>query len=133
MFDQWDELQQLYDKLNQELAMQDLESSRRVKVQKKAALISSVLEKKAEIEWEIRRALDAELCFLEIRQYRKLINDQDIYRPEVLVLQDSLSFKVDHLRQEFQRRHYSRRRARGAYNRRRIAYGAQLCIKNECW
>lgn len=50
MFDQWDELQQLYDKLNQELVSQDLEGSRRVKVQKKAALISSVLEKKAEID-----------------------------------------------------------------------------------
>ena len=50
MFDQWDELQQLHDKLNQELATQDIDSSRRVKVQKKAALISSVLEKKAEID-----------------------------------------------------------------------------------
>ncbi|MBV8661128.1 MAG: peptide chain release factor 1 [Candidatus Dependentiae bacterium] len=50
MFDQWDELQKYYEQLNQELVSQDLDSSRRVKVQKKLSLISSVLEKKAEID-----------------------------------------------------------------------------------
>ena len=50
MFDQWDELQQYYEQLNQELVSQDLESSRRVKVQKKLSLISTVLEKKAEVD-----------------------------------------------------------------------------------
>ena len=50
MFDQWDELQQFHETLNQELVSQDLESSRRVKVQKKLSLISAVLEKKAEID-----------------------------------------------------------------------------------
>jgi len=49
MFDQWDELQKFYDQLNQELTSQDLDSSRRVKVQKKVSLISAVLEKKSEI------------------------------------------------------------------------------------
>lgn len=50
MFDQWDELQDFYERLNQELTSQDLDSSRRVKVQKKLSLISSVLEKKGEID-----------------------------------------------------------------------------------
>jgi len=50
MFDQWDELQQVYEQLNQEIVSQGLESSRRVKVQKKLSLISSVLGKKGEID-----------------------------------------------------------------------------------
>jgi len=50
MFDQWDELQDFYERLNQELTSQDIDSSRRVKVQKKLSLISSVLEKKNEID-----------------------------------------------------------------------------------
>ncbi len=50
MFDQWDELQQLHDSLNQELTSESLESSRRVKVQKKLSLITDVLSKKAEID-----------------------------------------------------------------------------------
>lgn len=50
MFDQWDQLQKLYEDLQKELTLQDLESSRRVKVQKKLSLISAVLNKKAEID-----------------------------------------------------------------------------------
>ncbi len=50
MFDQWEELQKFHEQLNQELTSQDLESSRRVKVQKKLSLISAVLDKKAEID-----------------------------------------------------------------------------------
>jgi peptide chain release factor 1 len=49
MFDQWDELQKLHDSLNQELTSESLDSSRRVKVQKKLSLITDVLAKKAEI------------------------------------------------------------------------------------
>ncbi|MBP6870312.1 peptide chain release factor 1 [Candidatus Babeliales bacterium] len=50
MFDQWGELSQLHEQLNQELSSENLESSRRVKVQKKLSVISAVLEKKAEID-----------------------------------------------------------------------------------
>jgi len=50
MFDQWDQLQKLYEDLQKELTLQELESSRRVKVQKKLSLISAVLNKKAEID-----------------------------------------------------------------------------------
>ncbi len=50
MFDQWEELQKFHEQLNQELTSQDLESSRRVKVQKKLSLISAVLDKKSEID-----------------------------------------------------------------------------------
>ena len=50
MFDQWEELQKFYEQLNQELTSEDLESSRRVKVQKKLSLITAVLEKKSEID-----------------------------------------------------------------------------------
>ena len=50
MFDQWNELVQLHEQLNQELASQDLDNARRVKVQKKLSIISAVLEKKAEID-----------------------------------------------------------------------------------
>ncbi|MDP3788585.1 MAG: peptide chain release factor 1 [Candidatus Chromulinivorax sp.] len=59
MFDQWDELQQFHDALNQELASQDLDSSRRVKVQKKLSLISAVLDKKNEINQTKKMILDA--------------------------------------------------------------------------
>lgn len=50
MFDQWDELIKLHESLTQELVQQDLDSNRRAKVQKKLSLISSVLEKKREID-----------------------------------------------------------------------------------
>src|SRR3989339_549432 len=59
MFDQWDELQKFHEALNQELASQDLESSRRVKVQKKLSLISAVLDKKAEIDQTKKMILEA--------------------------------------------------------------------------
>lgn len=50
MFNQWDELLLFHDQLSQELASADLEKGRRAKVQKKVALLSSVLAKKAEID-----------------------------------------------------------------------------------
>lgn len=59
MFDQWDELKQFHESLNQELASQDLDSSRRVKVQKKLSLISAVLDKKNEIDQTKKMILDA--------------------------------------------------------------------------
>ncbi len=59
MFDQWDELQQFHEALNQELVSQDLESSRRVKVQKKLSLISAVLDKKNEIDQTKKMILEA--------------------------------------------------------------------------
>lgn len=58
MFDQWDELQRFYEQLNQELTSQDLENSRRVKIQKKLSLISAVLEKKSEID-QIKKTIIA--------------------------------------------------------------------------
>lgn len=61
-------------------------------------LENSNIHAKAEISYEIRSAIDAELSFLELRQYRKLIKDQDIYRPEVLALQNSLQIKVNESR-----------------------------------
>ncbi len=59
MFDQWDKLQQLHESLNQEIVSQDLESSRRVKVQKKLSLISAVLDKKNEINQTKKMILEA--------------------------------------------------------------------------
>jgi len=50
MFDQWDELKKFNDVLNQELVKQDIDTAHRVKVQKRLSLVSSVLEKKGEID-----------------------------------------------------------------------------------
>ncbi len=71
MFDQWDELQKFYESLNLELTSQDLESSRRVKVQKKLSLISAVLEKKAEID-------QTKSMILEAKEQEKQTTDNEL-------------------------------------------------------
>jgi len=85
MFDQWDELQKFHDELNHELAQQDLESSRRVKVQKKLSLISSVLEKKGEIDQmesiiidtkdQAKNTTDSELAEMLVEEVKDLEKD----------------------------------------------------------
>jgi len=81
MFDQWDELQEFFNRLNQELTSQDIESSRRVKLQKKLSLISSVLEKKGEIDHvktailsakEEEKTTDAELAMMFAEEVKDL-------------------------------------------------------------
>lgn len=61
MFEQWDKLQQFHDQLTQEITSQDLDSSRRAKVQKRLSLISAVLDKKNEIDQTKKMILDAKI------------------------------------------------------------------------
>lgn len=70
-------------------------------------LENSEIPAKLDIAYEIVHAIDAELSFLELRQYRKLIKDQEIYRPEVLALQNSLQIKVDQSRQRMREKKLS--------------------------
>lgn len=71
MFDQWHELQNFYEQLQNELTSQDLDSSRRVKVQKKLALITEVLEKKAEVQ-------KAEQMIVQAEQQQKETTDPEL-------------------------------------------------------
>ena len=71
MFDQWDELQELYDQLNLELAQQDLDKSRRAKVQKKLAVITEVLSKHKEIE-------QAQNTIFETNEQKNSVNDDEL-------------------------------------------------------
>lgn len=67
---------------------------------------SNILAKE-EISYEIRQAINAELSCLELRQYRRLIKDQEIYRPEVLALHNSLQIKINHSRQRMREKKLS--------------------------
>lgn len=87
MFDQWEQLVQLHEQLNQELASQDLDNSRRVKVQKKLSVISAVLEKKSEID-------QTKAMILEAKNQEKESLDQELaimFADEVKDLQARLA------------------------------------------
>ena len=58
MFNQWDELQQFYDSINQQLTLPDLDSSRRAKLQKRASAIAAVLDKKQQINATAKEIVD---------------------------------------------------------------------------
>lgn len=86
MFDQWEQLVQLHEQLNQELGSQDLDNSRRVKVQKKLSVISAVLEKKSEID-------QTKAMILEAKHQEKESLDQELaimFADEVKDLQSTL-------------------------------------------
>jgi len=84
MFDQWDELQQLHEQLNLELVSQDLDTSRRVKVQKKLSLISSVLDKKREID-------QMKLMIIDTKDQAKQTTDQEM---ESLLLDEAKDLEI---------------------------------------
>lgn len=61
-----------------------------------------------ELSWLIRRIFEAELCYLELKQYKNLVKDQSLHRPDIIFIQDSLKHKMDLLRAELKSKQFTK-------------------------
>jgi len=93
MFDQWDKLQELHDRVTQELTQAHLDPKRRALLQKKASQCSNVLQKHKEIE-----ELEAQLTLLE--QQAEENADQELaelFRQEIIDVEKQVAQKQAHV------------------------------------
>lgn len=93
MFNQWEELQQFYDSLNNQLASQDLDSRLRAKIQKRASLISEVLGYHAQKE-------DVQATIADTQEQLQQTTDEEMkamFEEELTDLQNQLEVSENSL------------------------------------
>lgn len=86
MFSQWNELKEFYDQINQQLALPNLDNKRRAQLQKRASVISAVLENYQAVEG-LKEAI------AEVKQQAQQTNDnelQELFEEELHVLQSQM-------------------------------------------